>query len=104
MDKTLATYSSHTVCPKICYPYYTVTYNIKWVTTSWTYSIYDAESISQQKISFPTELYNPRIRLVKVDQIKAVPQYFKSLINHSQTLQKRSTIYLTLTTRPLGQP
>ena len=27
-----------TVCPRISDPFYTVTYRITWVTTSWTYS------------------------------------------------------------------
>ena len=29
-----------TVCPKSNAPFYIVTYCTKWVTTSWTYSIY----------------------------------------------------------------
>ena len=29
-----------TVCPRSSDPFYIVTYYIKWVTTSWTYSIY----------------------------------------------------------------
>ena len=28
-----------TVCPRSSDPFYVVTYYIKWVTTSWTYSI-----------------------------------------------------------------
>ena len=34
-DKGLKT----TVCPRSSDPFYTVTYYMKWVTTSWTYSI-----------------------------------------------------------------
>ena len=30
---------SYTVCPRSSDLFYVVTYNIKWVTTSWTYSI-----------------------------------------------------------------
>ena len=30
----------HTVCPGNSDPFYIVTYFIKWVTTSWTYSTY----------------------------------------------------------------
>ena len=29
----------HTVCPRSIYPYYIVTYYMKWVTFSWTHSI-----------------------------------------------------------------
>ena len=29
---------SHTVCQGISDPFYIVSYNIKWVTTSWTHS------------------------------------------------------------------
>ena len=29
----------HTVCPRSSDPFYVVTYYVKWVTTSWTYSI-----------------------------------------------------------------
>ena len=29
----------YTVCPRILVPFYIVSYNIKWVMTSWTYSI-----------------------------------------------------------------
>ena len=32
--------ASVTLCPKSSNPFYIVTYGIKWVTTSWTYSIY----------------------------------------------------------------
>ena len=28
----------HTVCPRSSYPFYIVTYCLKWITTSWTYS------------------------------------------------------------------
>ena len=35
---------TYTVCPRSSYPFYVVTYYIKWVTTSWTHSVY---------ISFP---------------------------------------------------
>ena len=30
----------YTICPRSSDPFYKVTYYIKWVTTSWTYSIY----------------------------------------------------------------
>ena len=30
------------VCPRSCNPFYIVSYYIKWVTTSWTYSIWDS--------------------------------------------------------------
>ena len=29
----------HTVCPISSYPFYILSYNIKWVTTSWTHSM-----------------------------------------------------------------
>ena len=31
--------NSHTVCPRSSYPFYVVSYYIKWVTTSWTDSM-----------------------------------------------------------------
>ena len=31
----------YTACPRSIYPFYIVCYYIKWVTTSWTYSISD---------------------------------------------------------------
>ena len=31
-------FCSNTVCPGSSYPFYIVTYYIKWVTTSWTHS------------------------------------------------------------------
>ena len=34
-------YIYYTVCPEISDPFYTVSYYIKWVTTSWTYSTMD---------------------------------------------------------------
>ena len=30
----------YTICPKRSYPFYIVTYYIKWATTSWPYSTY----------------------------------------------------------------
>ena len=30
----------HIVCPRSSYPFYIISYYIKWVDTSWTYSIY----------------------------------------------------------------
>ena len=33
-------YNRYTVCPRSSDPFYVVTYYIKWVTNSWTYSIY----------------------------------------------------------------
>ena len=31
----------HTVCPGSSYPFYIVSYYIKWVTTSWTYGMFE---------------------------------------------------------------
>ena len=36
-----------TVCPRSSDPFYVVTYYIKWVTTSWTYSIWTVEEMSR---------------------------------------------------------
>ena len=33
----------YTICPRSSDPFYIVSYYIKWVTTSWTYSIYLTE-------------------------------------------------------------
>ena len=39
-----------TVCPRNSEPFYVVTYYIKWVTTSWTYSIRETgNQINKQK-------------------------------------------------------
>ena len=48
-----------TRCPRSCDPFYIVSYYIKWVTTSWTYSMlyicgkYSLYSISSPLYSFP---------------------------------------------------
>ena len=60
MDKTSWTYSMKeihsTVCPRSGDPFYIVSYNMKWVTTSWTYSmlvfLYNFVSPSQSYIYF----------------------------------------------------
>ena len=36
---------SHTLCPRSSDPFYVVSYNMKWVTTSWTYSIYHLHTL-----------------------------------------------------------
>ena len=35
---------SDTICPGISYPYCIVTYQIKWVTTSWTHSLLSVDT------------------------------------------------------------
>ena len=35
-------HNHHTVCPKSSDSFYVVNYYIKWVTTSWTYSVFQA--------------------------------------------------------------
>ena len=38
LDIKLSSFRIHTVCPGSSDPFYIVTYNVNWVTTSWTYS------------------------------------------------------------------
>ena len=46
MDKTVGIY---TICPASSDPFYIVSYYIKWVTTSWTHSMYFQSSDCESK-------------------------------------------------------
>ena len=52
-----------TVCPRSRDPFYIVSYYIKWVTTSWTFStIYDIQASSRpDKIYDQSLIYNYRM-------------------------------------------
>ena len=45
----LADRKKYTICPRSSDPFYLVTYYIKWVTTSWTYSIKNSASHTRRR-------------------------------------------------------
>ena len=58
-----------TVCPGGNDSFYIVSYYIKWVTTSWTYSIIEKIHHVDKKVFFLTFTYEPGSEGVKIDKI-----------------------------------
>ena len=52
-----------TLCPRTSDVFYVVTYNIKWVTTSWTHSIYIHSSLVPVYIIYNKSDHNYAIKI-----------------------------------------
>ena len=83
-----------TICPISIYPFYTVSYYIKWVTTSWRYStraVVFCLSVRLQNMCHKWEKTLRIMRVVKIFKIitpRPTPQSLKGLVSYNQKRER----------------